>query len=33
MNESLPIAWGLVHTHATGLTPECEIYHQQWKWA
>lgn len=33
MNKSLPIAWGLLCTHGTGLTPECEICHQQWKWA
>lgn len=29
----MPIAWGLLCTHGTGLTPECEICHQQWKWA
>lgn len=33
MNKSLPITWGLLCTHETGLTPECEICHQQWKWA
>lgn len=33
MNKSLPIAWGLSWTHGTGLTPECETCHQQWKCA
>ena len=33
MNKSYWGAQGLLHTHGAGLTHECDICHQHWKWA